>query len=139
VLWPRPDAAHRSRRHQDLAGRQGKNVRRGINIARYSELADDGSVLLQVGFDIASQNLPSTDRIAIVDLPSAQVVSVIHKGSMDTMADSFDAMIAWATDSGYTLDATSRELYHEWHDSDPNQHITELQLPLAPRTGHVHA
>jgi hypothetical protein len=78
-------------------------VRRGINIARYSELADDGSVLLQVGFDIASQNLPSTDRIAIVDLPSAQVVSVIHKGSMDTMADSFDAMIAWATDSGYTL------------------------------------
>lgn len=53
---------------------------------------------------------------------------------MDTIADSFDALIRWSSDSGYTLDGTSRELYLEWHEDDPTQHVTELQLPLSSTT-----
>lgn len=106
------------------------DVKPGINIARYSEPAEDGSVQLHVGFDIGDQDAIGTDEIQIVELASAHVVSVIHQGSMDTIADSFDALIRWCTDSGYSLDGTSRELYVEWHEEDPSLHITELQLPV---------
>lgn len=117
--------------HKVFTQLKASSVNPGINIARYGEPAEDGSVLLHAGFDIGHQDLVGTDGIQIIELAPTQVVSVIHQGSMDTIADSFDALIRWSSDSGYTLDGTSRELYLEWHEDDPTRHITELQLPLS--------
>jgi DNA-binding transcriptional MerR regulator len=107
-------------------------VRPGMNIARYEDPAEDGSVALHVGFDIGAANVPGSNRVRIVDLPAVPVAAVVHHGTMEDIAAVFDALLTWTKDSGYTLDGPSRELYHHWDDKDPAGHVTELQLQLAP-------
>ena len=103
-----------------------------MSIARYDDPAQDGSVTVHVGFDIGTADLAGSDRVRIVDLPAVPVAAVIHRGTMEEIAAVFDALLAWAKDSGYTLDGPSRELYHHWDDQNPAGHVTELQLQLAP-------
>ena len=103
----------------------------GISVGHYEEPRDDGSVVLHAGFDIGDQEVPSTEIVAVVDLPSVQLASVIHRGSMEGIAPAFEALIRWIEDSGYRLAGPSRELYHEFHLEDPTRHVTELQLPVS--------
>jgi effector-binding domain-containing protein len=105
-------------------------VRPGINIARYEGPAEDGRVILHVGFDIGSQDVTTGDLLRIVDLPPARVAALVHRGTMEDIAPAFEALIHWTKDSGYTLAGPSRELYHHWDDEDPAGHVTELQLLL---------
>ena len=75
-------------------------VRPGINIAQYEELADDGSVVLHVGFNLGAQEVAGSDRIEVLDLPVVEVASVIHRGTMEDNAPAFEALMRWAADSG---------------------------------------
>jgi effector-binding domain-containing protein len=61
-------------------------VRPGIMIAWYEEPAEDGSVVLHVGFDIEDQTVRDTEHVRVEDLPSIRVASVIHRGSMENIA-----------------------------------------------------
>jgi DNA-binding transcriptional MerR regulator len=103
-------------------------VRPGINIAQYEGPADDGSVVLHVGFDLGAQDVLGNDRIQVLDLPVVEVASVIHRGTMGEIAPAFEDLMRWTADSGYKSAGPSRELYHEWNDEDPSLHVTELQL-----------
>ena len=105
-------------------------IRPGINIARYEGPAEDGNVILHVGFDIGGQDCTADDRLRIVDLPAVRVAALVHRGTMENIAPAFEALIHWTKDSGYTLAGPSRELYHHWDDEDPAGHVTELQLLL---------
>jgi DNA-binding transcriptional MerR regulator len=105
-------------------------ARPGINIARYQGPAEDGSVIVHVGFEIGGQDVRADDLLRIVDLPAVQVAALVHRGTMEDIAPAFEALIHWTKDSGYTLAGPSRELYHHWDDEDPAGHVTELQLLL---------
>jgi effector-binding domain-containing protein len=102
----------------------------GINIAHYDEPSDDGSVVLHVGFDIGDQDVPGADRVHVIELPVVDAASVVHRGRMEGIAPAFDALMRWTEQSRYRLAGPSRELYHEWHEDDPDSHLTELQLIL---------
>jgi effector-binding domain-containing protein len=106
------------------------SARPGITIAWYEEPTDDGSVLLHAGFDIGDQTVPDADGISIVDLPGIRVAALIHRGPMDNIAAVYEALVRWIEDSGYQLAGRSRELYHEWNEHDPEQSVTELQMPI---------
>jgi DNA-binding transcriptional MerR regulator len=118
-----------------LAHVEGVGAKPGISVAHYEDLADDGSVVLHAGFDIGDQDIPDGDGVRIVDLPVMGVASIVHRGPMDTIEIVYEGLIRWVEDSGYRLAGLSRELYHEWHDEDPDRQVTELQLPLAPTSG----
>jgi len=107
-------------------------VRPGMNIARYEDPAEVGTVILHVGFDIGAQEVTVDDGLGVVDLPAARVAAVVHRGTMEGIAPAFEALMTWTKDSGYTVAGPSRELYHHWDEEDPAGHVTELQLPLAP-------
>ena len=49
---------------------------------------------------------------------------------MDSVVEVYEALVRWIEDSGYELAGRSRELYHEWHEDQPERHVTELQLPI---------
>jgi effector-binding domain-containing protein len=103
----------------------------GIMVAWYEEPADDGSVVLHVGFDVGDQPVSDREGIAVVDLPSIKVASVVHRGTMDDIESVYEALVRWIEDSGHELAGRSRELYHERDDARPDRSVTELQMPIA--------
>jgi DNA-binding transcriptional MerR regulator len=107
------------------------DARPGIMVAWYEEPADDGSVVLHAGFDVGNQPVPEGDGIRVTELPSITVASVVHRGSMDGVESTYEALVRWIGARGYKLAGRSRELYHEWDDSQPERIVTELQMPIA--------
>ena len=112
-----------------LAGRiQQAGAEPGILVGHYEEPAEDGSVVVHVGFEIGEQTVPAADGIDIVDLPVTEVASVIHRGDMDGIAPVYESLIRWIDDSGYRLAGYSRELYLEMTGTGAG--VTELQVPV---------
>ena len=107
-----------------------EGAKRGIAIAWYDEPADDGSVVVHVGFDIAHQNISDSETVRVVELPALKVASVVHRGSMDYVIPVYEALARWIEDSGNHLAGNNRELYHHWDREHPDAGITELQMPL---------
>jgi DNA-binding transcriptional MerR regulator len=112
--------------HLERAGARPRTM-----IGHYEEPAEDGSVQVHVGFDIGDQPVDSDDGVRVLDLPVVEVASVIHQGSMDNVQPVYEALVRWIDDSGYRLAGYSRELYLDWCSDDPDQSITELQVPIA--------
>jgi effector-binding domain-containing protein len=107
-------------------------VRPGISVAYYEWPAQDGSLVVHVGYDVGDQRVPGGEAISVVDLPVVTVASVVHRGPMEGIVPVFETLVRWIDDSDYRLAGWSRELYHEWHPDDPQRHVTELQLPIEP-------
>src|SRR3984957_10324881 len=105
-------------------------VKPGILVGHYEAPLDDGSVVLHAGFDIADQDVPSTEVVQVVDLPAVQVASVIHRGTMEDIDSAFEALVRWIQEGGYRSAGGSRELYHEMHLEDLTRSVTELQIPV---------
>jgi DNA-binding transcriptional MerR regulator len=111
--------------HLDRAG-----ARPGILVAWYEEPDDDGSVALHAGFNIGDQTVSADGPVHVVELPRIEVASVVHRGAMDNIEPVYEALVGWTEDSGYRLAGRSRELYLEWHDANPAENVTELQMPI---------
>jgi effector-binding domain-containing protein len=119
-----------------LARLDASGVRPTMMVAWYEQPTDEGEVVAHVGFDIGDQAvedqaLTGEDRVAVVDLPVVDVASLVHKGSMGNIEDTYLALVSWIEDSGYRLAGRSRELYLEWNEGDASRNITELQMPIA--------
>jgi DNA-binding transcriptional MerR regulator/predicted transcriptional regulator YdeE len=111
-------------------GRVG--VAPGIMIAWYEGPADDGSIVVHAGFQVSGRGgIADDDGMHVVDLPVVRVASVVHRGPMDDIATTYEALVRWIDDSGYRLAGRSRELYLEWDGEHPERNVTELQIPLA--------
>jgi DNA-binding transcriptional MerR regulator len=106
-------------------------ARPGLCVAWYEESEDDGTVTAHAGFEIKDQTVTDNGEVHVVDLPVIQVASVVHRGSIENVTPAYETLLRWIEDSGYRLAGRSRELYHEWHDDDPSQNVTELQMPVA--------
>jgi DNA-binding transcriptional MerR regulator len=113
-----------------LAHLERSRARPGISVAHYEEPDEDANIVVHAGFDIADQDVPSSDQVRVVDLPVIEVASVVHRGPMDGVVPVYEGLLRWIDHSGYRPAARSRELYHEWHDEDPGGHVTELQIPI---------
>ncbi len=117
-----------------LAHLESVGAKPGISAAYYEDqngTAEEGSIVLHAGFEIGDQDVPDSDRVTVVDLPVVEVASVVHRGAMDGITTSWEALVRWTEVSGYRLAGDCRELYHEWHEEDPARHVTELQQPIA--------
>lgn len=108
---------------------QRAGARPGMLVGYYDEPEDDGSVGVNVAFEIGDQQVPADDGVEIVDLPVVEVASVVHRGDMDSITPVYEALNRWIEDSGFRLAGYSRELYHEMTADGPS--VTELQVPVA--------
>jgi DNA-binding transcriptional MerR regulator len=106
-------------------------VEPGICVAHYDWPDDAGQVVVHLGFDIADQSLADDDDVRVVELPSVEVASAIHRGAPNDITDTFEAMVRWIEDNGYRIADRSRERYLKVDRENPAQNVTELQLPIA--------
>ena len=103
----------------------------GTMIGWYEDLADDGSVVVHIGFDVTNQDVPSGDDVQVYDLPVVDVASLVYRGGVEGIEQVYLPLLQWIEDSGYRRTGNSRELYLEWNDEDPSASVTEIQMPIA--------
>lgn len=71
-----------------------------------------------------------TNGLTITDLPGADsAATIVHRGSMDNVMSSWQALANWIDTNGYRSAGYPRELYLECPD-DPDNWVTELQEPI---------
>ena len=97
----------------------------GIMIGWYEDLADDGTVVAHIGFDVTNQEVPPGDDVKVYDLPVIDVASALHRGGMEGIEPVYLGLVQWIEDSGYRRAGAGRELYLEWNDEDPSACVTE--------------
>ncbi|WNV90010.1 MerR family transcriptional regulator [Umezawaea sp. Da 62-37] len=94
----------------------------------YYEQSDDG-VVVHAGHQVAPS---ATGDFAVVDLPAvAEMATIVHRGSMEAVMPSVQALARWIEANGYRSTGPSRELYLE-HHADHDRWVTELQEPIGP-------
>ena len=113
----------------------GELARLGIipgepTVAFYDQL-DDGKVLIAAGVPIAAAAEIESDLITVTELPAAaRAATLVHRGSMATIEQTYLALDQWMADAGERPVGYSREIYHAC-PPDQDDWVTELQFVLA--------
>ena len=95
-------------------------------IAQYS-MSDDGTEVV-AGYAYSG---PAQEGFEIIELPASETaVCGIHLGSMDHLAESWQAIHAEVVARGLTLSGPCRELYVRAVSDDQSDWVTELQQPV---------
>jgi DNA-binding transcriptional MerR regulator len=101
----------------------------GYGIATYEPTEDD-QVIVQAGLTVSVEPSAAYD-FEIVDLPAlAEAATIVHRGRMDDVDVTYQAVAAWVEAHGYKQNGFARELYLNYGEGDPADWITELQLEI---------
>jgi DNA-binding transcriptional MerR regulator len=73
--------------------------------------------------------VPEGGRVQVHTLPGGTVASTIHRGSWESLAAAYTALMVWLQTSGYAPCGPSRELYLHQAET-PDAHVTEIQIPV---------
>jgi DNA-binding transcriptional MerR regulator len=96
----------------------------------YYEALDGGRVRVHAGAQVA---VPDGGGVfEVVDLPAVgQAATLIHRGTMDNVMPSVQALARWIDYNGYTSAGLNREFYVDYGmGGDPEKWVTELQEPV---------
>ena len=78
-----------------------------------------------------SDGSDGSDGIEVAELPAVErAVTVVHRGSMATIGDSWQALATRVDGTGLTAYAPCREVYLETPMDDQDAWVTELQQPV---------
>jgi hypothetical protein len=75
-------------------------IKAGICVAYYDWPDDVGDVVVHLGFDITDQSLADDEDVRVVEVPSVEVASAIHRGALNDITDTFEAVVRWIEDNG---------------------------------------
>jgi effector-binding domain-containing protein len=104
----------------------------GPAIAYYEDADDGDGVWVNATLPVNAEPAGTTE-FRIVNLPGLpQAATIVHRGSMDNVMASIQALARWIDANGYQSLGYPREVYLECPD-DQDQWVTELQEPIAPR------
>lgn len=119
--------------YEDLIARLGQAqvTPVGAPIAYYEDSpAGDGSVVVHATITVAAEPDESYG-FAIVDLPEIpNAATIVHKGAMDDVVPSGQALAQWIDAHGYRSLGYAREFYLACPPGDFDAWVTELQEPI---------
>lgn len=73
-------------------------------------------------------------KIKIKKIPSQLVISAIHKGPYDQVAEVYAAVMEYAFKNGYEIAGPSMELYlNDPHEVGESEILTEIQQPVTKK------
>jgi DNA-binding transcriptional MerR regulator len=119
--------------YQELGARLSRAglVPVGPAIAYYSDVAGSDGVLVHAALPVNADSDSGHD-FEITDLPEiGQAATILHRGSMDNVMATIQALARWIGDNGYRSTGYPRELYLECPE-DKDNWVTELQEPITP-------
>jgi DNA-binding transcriptional MerR regulator len=101
----------------------------GPAVACYSD-APGGGILVHAALPVDAE--PGGDHgLAIVDLPEIEAATIVHRGSMDDVMPTVQALARWIDANGYRSAGYNRDVYLDCGE-DRATWVTELQEPLLP-------
>jgi effector-binding domain-containing protein len=74
-----------------------------------------------------------SDTVSVYELPAInKLASIVHKGPFATMHKANELLFTWIKQNNYLICGPIREIYHkgDWATKDPQEYITELQIPI---------
>lgn len=98
-----------------------------IPVATYA-MVDGGGLLVQAGWMYDGDAISGFE---VVDIPSHEATTLVHLGAMDTIQTSWDRLISWTEQEGFTFAGPTREIYVDSVDTDQSTWVTELQIPVS--------
>ncbi len=103
----------------------------GPATAYYEDAPDGGGVIVHAALPVDAD--PGSARgFEITDLPEITLAAtVVHRGPMDNVLATIQALARWIDENGYRSSGHVRELTLECPD-DPGKWVTELQEPITP-------
>lgn len=90
----------------------------------------------RLDMEVAEPVLPSyagNGDISVYTLPVVpRMACVIHKGSISSICDTLRKLQDWIECNQQKIAGPLRKIYHRgvWDTQDPEEHVTELQIPL---------
>jgi DNA-binding transcriptional MerR regulator len=104
----------------------------GPGVAYYEDSPDGDGVLVNAAIPVDAD--PGEDHdFVIVDLPEIeQAATIMHRGSMDDVMPTIQALARWIHANGYRSVGYNRELYIELGENR-DAWVTELQEPIDTR------
>ncbi|MEV0972268.1 MerR family transcriptional regulator [Microtetraspora glauca] len=104
----------------------------GPGLAYYEDSPlGEGMITVHAGMTVAADVSPGAD-FSVVDLPGVeQAATVVHRGSMDDVLRTSQALGRWIDANGFRSTGYARELTLEC-DENPATWVTELQEPVVP-------
>jgi DNA-binding transcriptional MerR regulator len=93
----------------------------------YYEDTPQGGILVHAAVPVAAASLQGVSIVDLAEVDSA--AAIIHHGSMDDVLPTGQALARWIDANGYRSAAYAREVTLNWCP-DPEQWVTELQLPI---------
>ncbi|MCX4447544.1 MerR family transcriptional regulator [Streptomyces sp. NPDC058369] len=117
-----------------LLGEAGLNPS-GPGIARYEDVPEGGgSVVVHAGVTVSAPVGPVGDTgITVVELPPFEAATIVHRGSMDAVLPTAQALARWVDANGYRSAGYAREISLECPE-DREKWVTELQEPVVRAT-----
>lgn len=93
---------------------------------------NDGSFSFEAAIPVKRVDIPVTGSIKWGTSPSGQAVRVIHRGTYDTMSQSYEKLAAWMGAHGYNAGQVSWEQYISDPGRTPvNERLTHIYYLLA--------
>lgn len=73
-----------------------------------------------------------TERIKFKKSNAITAVCIFHKGTYDSLRDSYNILIKYIEDNGYEIIDNPRECYIDgcWNKDDVKDYLTEIQFPI---------
>jgi DNA-binding transcriptional MerR regulator len=104
----------------------------GPDVAYYEDPLDGEGILVHAAIPVDADPAEDYD-FAIVDLPEIeQAATILHRGSMDDVMSTIQALARWIDANGYRSVGYNRELYIELGENR-DMWVTELQEPIVMR------
>ncbi|WP_125153405.1 MerR family transcriptional regulator [Clostridium rectalis] len=90
------------------------------------------NVDIEVSVNLISNTTGNTEFIVKQLEPIKKMACIIHKGSYETLSESYSILQNWIEDNGYIIFGNNRELYFEgeWSTKSIDEYITEIQIPI---------
>jgi effector-binding domain-containing protein len=103
----------------------------GPALACYDDAPDGDGILVHAGVPVAgAEGRGDHPDLTIVELPEVErAATIIHRGDMDDVIPTIQALARWIDAAGYRSAGYNRELYIEI-GPDRATWVTELQEPL---------
>ncbi|MEA5360230.1 MerR family transcriptional regulator [Amycolatopsis sp., V23-08] len=77
----------------------------------------------------ASVGVGDLNGLSIADLPATRAATLVHRGAIDGVLPSWQAVVRWIEEHGHRSAGAQRELYLDC-PADPAGWVTELQEPI---------
>jgi DNA-binding transcriptional MerR regulator len=103
----------------------------GAPVAWYEDAPDGEGVVVHAGAPIAAGARADAADVTVVELPPIErAATIVHRGSMDGVMPTIQALAQWIEANGYRSTGYNREVYLAYGSDVPQPWTTELQEPV---------